>query len=706
MNAKDLMKLAGVKSEKDFYSMFPTEEAFFEAYPETMQYKKGGKIKKKFKSQDPAAGYREFPPNVMQMGGSIGAGYNSGFISPLEEAKYNNDWTQPKQAKQTMSAGENVGWTALDLIASPVGLSGKPLSSYLTNKVNSGTGQEGSWFGNIESDYIHPVASGFLAESGIPVASQIGAAGQAVNKTVSPMVNQDNPERIAMQSGLGAIGSAAGGMYKDFSNMGDDEKDKDKNKGMGNSMSGMRYGGKIKYQMGGQMPMEGMGLNELMGPTHNEGGMTISPETEVEGGETILEAESYVFSDSIKVPGKNKTFAQESKSIKNKYKLRPDDKLSKESSEAELEALMNMQEETKAAMMAKDQEKFQNKMMMKYGGFMPGMQYSLDRNMQPVEMQDGGGIRRMGQRKFQDIMDFQDNPMFEDPANYRNIELTGNQLVWGDENVDFKNPRQARRFYNTLQSGVSAPSEREMLTPIIGTEPLRTMDFGTNMEINAGLKQGPLEQFPVASSKKSSDNKKKFDPNKLRIPNSAIAGLTAGLKGLGKQKLYLTPQAQVNYINTRPAEVLAEQQGELGLAAGLAGLKDNAVNQGNYLANVANMAATSGMGTGANVGNIRFQGDMQNVGTANLGALQRQATIAANNALRTQYDTSQMLRRDKIMEDYNRIGQTSSTDLLKRENQDLLLSLIAQDRVKFEGDKIYYKINPGTKEEKWVPANK
>lgn len=38
------LQMAGVKSEEEFYSMFPTEEAFFQAYPEARQMKKGGNV--------------------------------------------------------------------------------------------------------------------------------------------------------------------------------------------------------------------------------------------------------------------------------------------------------------------------------------------------------------------------------------------------------------------------------------------------------------------------------------------------------------------------------------------------------------------------------------------------------------------------------------------------------------------------------------
>jgi hypothetical protein len=38
------LKMAGVKSEKEFYKKFPTEEAFFKAYPQAMEMKKGGNV--------------------------------------------------------------------------------------------------------------------------------------------------------------------------------------------------------------------------------------------------------------------------------------------------------------------------------------------------------------------------------------------------------------------------------------------------------------------------------------------------------------------------------------------------------------------------------------------------------------------------------------------------------------------------------------
>ena len=38
------LKMAGVKTEEEFYKMFPSEEAFFQAYPEAIEMKKGGNV--------------------------------------------------------------------------------------------------------------------------------------------------------------------------------------------------------------------------------------------------------------------------------------------------------------------------------------------------------------------------------------------------------------------------------------------------------------------------------------------------------------------------------------------------------------------------------------------------------------------------------------------------------------------------------------
>jgi hypothetical protein len=1025
MNAKDLMKIAGVESEEEFYSMYPTEEAFFEAFPDAAEYKKGGKIKKKFKPQDSATGYREFPPNVMQMGGAIDAGYDSNFTAPQQESQFNVTnqakrtgqvmskaenalWTaadvvvgatkfihgqdvtpskmtgkvnpysgqvgswyssggnkaqMPKAAEdkimdamqgkgdrdkdgkgpgsqgegsptgapmggeapagsiggassiagaatgaampapsmgntmnkyggplqmdmgglipgttiinsdepfgatlrayggnirdsystnymspaeeaqfnnnlmlkrfdslKQMTPRENVGWTIADIVTSPVSsFTGKNTSELASNKANPYNNRRGSWWGNIEGTYVKPAVQNFLADSNIPYVSQVAGMGRDVRNVVAPMLidERDDPDRLQKQAMMGQIGAATGKMVGSFmkpEEEDDDEKDAKKAYGRQDNTKLMntlkvKYGGTLNYQMGGMVPgttvtnsanpfgatlrqyggdlkakiggpMESsMGLNELMGPTHEEGGMMISPQVEVEGGETILEPESYVYSDSIKVPGKNKTFAQESKSIKNKYKMRENDKLSQEAMTAELEALMNQQEEVREAMMIKDQERFENRMVAKYGGLMPSMDYSINRNMQPVKMEKGGGIyikpskrgtftaaaenRGMGVQEFASKV--MANKEDYSSAMVKKANFAKNAAKWKKENggklpegvlksrlESHMSPKEVDAYLSEYAMGGFMGGMGMMNKFQDGGELPDTIDIMDNLDNNPNPLNLPIDTYqglpfdiayknkfnripalpempteidmetfqnqrqdlfrnrktdPTAyyeayddeysrpSKSTNKKDKKKFDPNMLNIPTTAIAGVAAGLKGLGKQKPLLTPQAKVNYINTRPAEVLAERQAELAMAAGLAGLRDNATTQGNYLANVSNMAAQSGIGTGANIANIRFQGDTQNVGLANQGALQRQATIAANNRLLTQAKTAEMLRRDKMLEDANKIAQTGLLDRQKQQQQEFILTeLMRQGVVKRDANgKLLMKSDDGKGNVTWIP---
>ena len=46
---KKFLKIAGVKTEQEFYNKYPSEGAFFKAHPEAKdfkQYKQGGQMKK------------------------------------------------------------------------------------------------------------------------------------------------------------------------------------------------------------------------------------------------------------------------------------------------------------------------------------------------------------------------------------------------------------------------------------------------------------------------------------------------------------------------------------------------------------------------------------------------------------------------------------------------------------------------------------
>ena len=141
-----------------------------------------------------------------------------------------------------------------------------------------------------------------------------------------------------------------------------------------------RNGGRFKYgyRGGGHMVNQNMGLTEIDGPSHEQGGVTLPnsggrPDVEVEGPETIYTPENYVMSEKMKaskealeyagITGKaasrlaGKSYADLSKSIKSKAgdKLRPADPLSKKMLDKEMKRLMMAHEYDREAKRMKDE---------------------------------------------------------------------------------------------------------------------------------------------------------------------------------------------------------------------------------------------------------------------------------------------------------------------------------------------------------------
>lgn len=123
----------------------------------------------------------------------------------------------------------------------------------------------------------------------------------------------------------------------------------------------------------GQIPTTfamGGNLTEFNGPPHEYGGIALTDNAEVEGGETKFNSENFIFSDKVK---SNKGLATEfklpklegtsyseiSKGIKDKYSKveRDNDSFSKEAMERELKKLAESQEITKQKMYEKHMSK-------------------------------------------------------------------------------------------------------------------------------------------------------------------------------------------------------------------------------------------------------------------------------------------------------------------------------------------------------------
>jgi hypothetical protein len=134
--------------------------------------------------------------------------------------------------------------------------------------------------------------------------------------------------------------------------------------------------GNIYYADGGM-------LNEYNGYNHEDGGIPIGPNAEVEGGETSMktnDGNTYIFSDRLLVPGKKITFAEDSKSINNKYGKRTNDKISEGTKKRELDKLASQNEQVRQAKEAQEQAMVQNayQTIAAYGG--------------PIHKYDGGGL--------------------------------------------------------------------------------------------------------------------------------------------------------------------------------------------------------------------------------------------------------------------------------------------------------------------------
>jgi len=109
----------------------------------------------------------------------------------------------------------------------------------------------------------------------------------------------------------------------------------------------------VSYALGGS-------LNDINGPSHEEGGVNQAVNIETEGGET--QKDDYIFSDRLEYPGKKTTFAKLSKRIRDKYTgKRPNDKISIEAEERELATLADVQEIVRGEVM-------ESAVQMAYGG--------------------------------------------------------------------------------------------------------------------------------------------------------------------------------------------------------------------------------------------------------------------------------------------------------------------------------------------------
>lgn len=251
----------------------------------------------------------------------------------------------PLTSKDIKSFGgilKDLGQTALNTALLPAEmLVGKNFyDPSMETDIGAGIAAGSNLVGDIGSSVLPAVANQFLPGSGTVInAVQQGTNGLIEDNTQhSVFQNQQQAQNV--MGGIGAIGMALP----------------------------LLTGQPMQMANGG--PLE---MTQFNGPAHEQGGIAVGPNAEVEGGE--VRVEDYIFSDRL-TNAEGKTFAEVAKSMDKKYGLRKNDAPSNRAKKKELEILVQENEgarvaaEQKQAELAQaDAQMFAQDVQYKNGGY-------------------------------------------------------------------------------------------------------------------------------------------------------------------------------------------------------------------------------------------------------------------------------------------------------------------------------------------------
>lgn len=408
-----------------------------------------------------------------------------------------------------------------------------------------------------------------------------------------------------------------------------------------NDLSGYVDQSKVTFAHGGD-------LQEFVGPTHEEGGIELTPEAEVEGGET--KKGNYIFSDRLKVPGKKLTFAEVSKSIKGRYTgKRPNDPIDMKAEERELATLQDMQETVRGEIMS-------NAYTKAYGGFLKKKKLAF------------GGPENDPLTRYESMYDNKIdriNPInfleYNDPSIVGNIE----NLVPTDMQPVLPVPNRGA-MYAVSQS---IPKLNSKQIPDILPSTLKTDTELTNNVIQ------PL------SDTEFSKNGDIFGMQPMDYASAGIqslAGLSQlyyGLKGPDDVPNANFKLARPNKINMTPAKRLASQEIDTAFNAVDRDIRDNSGgNSGRYLSNRIASAIKRGRVKGENIAKLSQEEELQNTSIANnfnqfnTQVLNQEelANLAQEDKRIQEKDSARMA----VTEGLNNIGQSVGTTIKDRKQYD------------------------------------
>lgn len=397
----------------------------------------------------------------------------------------------------------------------------------------------------------------------------------------------------------------------------------------------------------------GGNLTELNAPTHEEGGFTMGGH-ELEGTETIDTNNQYVFSDRLKVPGKKYNFSKASKIIKNKYKLRENDKMSDEAMQQELDDLMNTQEVLKQGMMEKAY-------MKAYGGNMyaNGGPYTTP-ELYPTDAMglfdpNTGQITRIPDQGI-DFTTFNrpQEPLLDFTPSQGGYVPSTSQIV-PELNQTWAPDRGGVNFINNTNKPVMIPRNTNNNIPNITNT---FAPVGTPNDIN------------------ESDNVNRDYNNKLSPYGYIASALTTTGKVLANQlqsKPTQLPNIYLERLSKDPA-IQARIAAQNRLAVMNKALGQQADTSGQAVANIGmfnteaanNLAQTIGQQeAGINAANVQLSNQEKQI---NLGQFEK------NALMNEQFKDNRLNNTMTNMDSYNHLAQTMNTDSIKNRQQNQMIN--------------------------------
>lgn len=461
-----------------------------------------------------------------------------------------------------------------------------------------------------------------------------------------------------------------------------------------NDYSGYAQDARVTFAGGGNMGTNvDQGLVEFEGPSHEQGGVTLSPEAEVEGRET--KKGNYIFSDRLIIPGKKTTFANMSKKFKKLYTdKRPNDPISKSAEERELANLEQVQEQVRSTIIDKAYKKA-------YGGFLKKKMYAggsfpNDPNdiLSQLERRDETANRYgyTNERASKPNLSQYAEPT--DLKIYPTVEPDFGTNLYRQPYPDFN----ANADYPELTASLQPTTPiKQVPSKNFGTEGLNisgdTVSYNPDLFDNPNMSVNPQDTMSDQEWKDSASNQVGNLQTQKDMSNSkfgmqpedyasvgvqALSGLSQlyyGLKGPDKVRDAKFNLIRPNKINLTAAKRLGSQEIDTAFSGVDYDVRGNATSTGNYLGNRLASGVKRARSKGELLGRLGMEEAnanaqiMNSVGSANAQILnqQEQINLGQEDKRIQEKDASRMA----VTEGLNNVGQSFGQGVKDRRSYDM-----------------------------------